>query len=100
MDDKERNRQGVQSTQIPSQDRKELRDKAHRLTDRDTPSDDSPQASADNTPDEDKVYRPDANVDNQKSPKSAKHPEHNTSIDKAPHGGAQEEKGKSERRND
>ncbi|SFU54128.1 hypothetical protein [Halomonas korlensis] len=75
------------SNRTPDQDRQSERDKARRLTERDTPDDASrkrPEAS-----DADQVYRPDANVDNQQSDSNTETPGHNIPSDAGQTSGAQ-----------
>ncbi|MGQ4878246.1 hypothetical protein ACOJCM_06700 [Billgrantia sp. LNSP4103-1] len=88
-------RNETQSTQVPKEDREELREGARRLTERDIPDDSSAgHKGGRDSPAQDGVYRPDANIDDQKH--NAKKPGIDTrSRDVTPVGGAQVTRDKS-----
>ncbi len=77
---------GQRTTDIDDKESDAMRDKARRLTERDTP-DDAPEQGSQASSDTGEVYRPDANVDDQKH--SGKKPGIDTRRDTAPVGGAQ-----------
>ncbi|WP_445156643.1 hypothetical protein [Halomonas sp. E14] len=77
---------GQRTTDIDAKEGEAMRDKARRLTERDTP-DDAPAQGSQASSDSGEVYRPDANVDDQKH--SGKKPGIDTRRDATPVGGAQ-----------
>ena len=72
-----------------STDKREERQKAKQLLDKDMPNDDQPTGREGSHHEEPQPFRPDENVDNQKANKNPSSPGHNTSLEAAPFSGAQ-----------
>lgn len=87
MDESHNTPTGRQSTQVPKEEREQLRDKARRLTERDVPDEPAGHKGGRDSTAQDDVYRPDANVDDQKH--RAEKPGIETRRGVAPVGGAQ-----------
>ena len=71
-----------------STDKREERQKAKQLLDKDMPTDNQQAGHEGSHHEEPKPFRPDENVDNQKADKNSS-PSHNTSLEAAPFSGAQ-----------
>lgn len=94
----DRDRNGKESTRIPEEERRALRDNARRLTERDKP-DPANTGAASREDGQEPAYRPDANVDNQKSSRHNARPGLNTSGDTATLPGAQVRKKRGKQEN-